>query len=131
MESTKNLKSSSSGNSDEVTVMETLRQGYHMRDAALIASIYAEDVELTICNRNNPPSRRLVLRGRDAVRKMLDDLCAREMTHKVGHMTLGDGTIAFSFNCQYPDGCQVVALNIATLSKGRIVSEISVDCWDE
>ena len=131
MDSTKDLKSSPSGGSAEGTVMDTLRNGYHTRDAAMIASVYAEDVELTICNRNNPPAKRLVLRGREAVRRMLDDLCAREMTHQIGHVTLGEGTIAFSFQCQYPDGCQVVALNVATLKKGLIVSELSVDCWDE
>jgi hypothetical protein len=62
---------------------------------------------------------------------MFEDLCRREMTHQLANATVGDGSIAFSAHCRYPDGCQVVALNIATLKNGRIASEISVDCWDE
>ena len=131
MDSTQDLKTSSAGGSAERLVLETLRKGYQGRDAALLASVYAEDVEFTICNRNNPPGKRLVLRGREAVRRMLEDLCAREMTHQMDNVTLGEGSIAFSAHCAYPDGCRVVALNIATLKKGRIVSELSVDCWDE
>jgi ketosteroid isomerase-like protein len=131
MDSTKDLKRSQSGRSAERAVLEALRKGYQGRDAALLASVYAEDAEVTICNRNNPPAKRLVLRGREAVRRMFEDMCAREMTHQIRHTTVGDGSIAFSAHCQYPDGCQVVGLNIATLKNGRIVSEISVDCWDE
>jgi ketosteroid isomerase-like protein len=112
-------------------VLEALRKGYQGRDAALLASVYAEDAEFTICNRNNPPARRLVLRGRAAVRRMFEDLCAREMTHQIAHMTVGDASIAFSATCRYPDGTQVVGLNVATLKEGRILSEINVACWDE
>ena len=130
MDSTKEFKRSPSG-AEERAVLEALKKGYQGRDAELLAGVYAEDAEFTICNRNNPPAKRLVLRGRQAVRRMFDDMCAREMTHQIAHMTLGDGSIAFSATCKYPDGCQVVGLNIATLKNGLIVSEISVDCWDE
>ena len=131
MDSTTDRKRTPKGSSKEHSVMETIRKGYQGRDAALLASVYAEDVEFTICNRNNPPGKRLILRGREAVRRMLEDLCAREMTHQMDNVTLGEGSIAFSTHCAYPDGYRVVALNIATLKKGRIVSELSVDCWDE
>jgi hypothetical protein len=43
--------------------METLKHGYYTRDRALRAGIYSDDVEFTICNRNNLPDKRLVLRG--------------------------------------------------------------------
>jgi hypothetical protein len=62
---------------------------------------------------------------------MFADMCAREMTHRLTRTMAGDGSIAYSIFCQYPDGCQVVGLNMATLLDGRIASEISVDCWDE
>ena len=131
MASTKDLKRSPSDNSEERAVLEALRMGYLGRDAALLASVYAEDAEFTICNRNNPPAKRLLLRGREAVRRMFEEMCAREMTHQMADMTVGEGAIAFSAHCRYPDGCQVVGLNIATLKKGMIVSEINVACWDE
>jgi hypothetical protein len=131
MDSAKDRKRSQSDRSKESAVLDAIRKGYGERDAELLASLYAENVEFTICNRNNPPAKRLVLRGREAVRRMFEDLCTREMTHQIRNMTVGDGSIAFSAHCQYPDGCQVVAINIATLKNGSIVSEISVDCWDE
>jgi hypothetical protein len=113
------------------SVLEAIRSGYERRDAKLLASVYAEDAQYTIVNRNNPPSRPLVLRGRDAVRRMFEDLCAREMTHRIERRVIGADSIAFSNHCQYPDGCKVVALNIATLRDGRIAAELSADCWDE
>jgi ketosteroid isomerase-like protein len=131
MDLTKDLEGSQPVSVEERAVLEALRRGYQSRDAALLASVYTDAAEFTICNRNNPPTKRLVLRGREAVRRMFDDLCAREMTHRMAHMTIGSGSIAFSTHCEYPDGCRVVALNIATVKEGRIVSEISVDCWDE
>lgn len=112
-------------------VLKAIRAGYERRDAALLASVYAEEAQYTIVNRNNPPSRPLVLRGRAAVRSMFEDLCSREMTHRIERQVVGEDAIAFSNHCQYPDGCRVVALNIATLREGRIVSELSADCWDE
>ena len=131
MDSTKDLKRPPADSSGGHAVLGALRRGYQGRDAALLASIYAEDAEFTICNRNNPPAKRLVLRGREAVRRMFEEMCAREMTHQIADVTVGEGTIAFSAHCRYPDGCQVVGLNIATLRKGLIVSEINVACWDE
>lgn len=116
---------------DERRVFEALRAGYHNRSAASIAGVYAEDAEITIINRNNPPSKRLVVRGRDAVQKMYEDICAREMTHHLENATVGAGSIAYSMHCRYPDGCEVVGLNQVTVVDGLIVRELNVNCWDE
>lgn len=131
VDSAKKFKRRQSGGSEVHAVLEAIRSGFNNRDAALLASVYAEDAEYTIVNRNNPPAKRLVLHGREAIRRMFEDMCAREMTHQLAHTMAGEGAIAYSTLCQYPDGCQVVGLNMATLKNGRIVSEFSVDCWDE
>ncbi len=115
----------------EEAVLAAIRKGYDGRDAALLASVYADDVEYMIINRNNPPSKPLVLKGRKAVQEMFADLCAREMTHEVVNAVAGGNAIAYGVRCRYPDGCNVIGLYNATLKGGRIVSEISVDCWDE
>jgi len=117
--------------STEHAVLEAIRKGYKNRDAKLLMSVYADDVEYTVVNRNNPPAKRLVLRGHAAVERMYQDLCAREMTHQLVRTIVSDGSIAWQTLCQYPDGCQVVALNLASIKNGRIVNEFSVDCWDE
>lgn len=120
-----------SDGSVEQAVLEAIRSGYRNRDAALLASVYAEDAEFTIANRNNPPAKRLVLRGRAAIRSMFEDICAREMTHQLARAMASENAIAYSTHCQYPDGCQVIGINMATLRDGLIISEFSVDCWDE
>ena len=131
MDSAKRAGRQPSGGSEEHAVLESIRSGYSHRDAAQLAGAYADDAEYIIVNRNNPPKKRLVLRGREAIRRMFEDLCAREMTHQLAQTMVGEDSIAFSTLCQYPDGCQVVALNMATLKDGLIVREFSVDCWDE
>jgi ketosteroid isomerase-like protein len=117
--------------SPEESALEALRAGYRERDAAKVLSVYADDVEATIVNRNNPPSRPLVLRGRAALRKMVEDICSREMTHGISATIAADGSLAYRVECRYPDGCNVTGLYMATVKDGLIVREFSIDCWDE
>ncbi len=131
MDSTRDARRAQAGPVAEQKILDALRKGFETRDAALLASLYADDAEVTICNRNFPPTKPLVLRGRDAVQRMYEDMCGREMTHRLGEATVGDGSIAFAAHCRYPDGCQVVGMYQATVRGERIVRELSVDCWDE
>ncbi len=112
-------------------LLDALRSGYRDRDVQKVMSAYAEDVECTVVNRNNPPSRPLVLRGRAALRRMIEDICSREMTHGIRDVVAGEGSLAYRVECRYPDGCNVVGLYMATIEKGLIVREYSIDCWDE
>ena len=129
--STKDLTRARARLSPEEAALEAIRSGYRERDVAKVMSAYAKDVESTIVNRNNPPSRPLVLRGHAALRRMVEDICSREMTHGMHGAVAADGTIAYRVDCRYPDGCNVVGLYMATVKDGLIVREFSVDCWDE
>jgi nuclear transport factor 2 (NTF2) superfamily protein len=111
--------------------LEAIREGYRARDPARVAAAYAEDAECTIVNRNHPPSRPLVIRGRAALQELLRDICAREMTHEIVEAAFGESTLSYRVECRYPDGCKVVGLYHSTLRGGRIVREFSIDCWDE
>ncbi|MGZ5033633.1 MAG: nuclear transport factor 2 family protein [Usitatibacter sp.] len=126
-----NLKRPKSRGTAEEAVLEAIRSGYRDRDVAKVMSAYAEDVESTIVNRNNPPSRPLILSGRAALRRMVEDICSREMTHAITGTTAGDGAVSYRVECRYPDGCNVVGLYMATVKGGLIVKEFSIDCWDE
>ncbi len=112
-------------------VLERIRSGYERRDAALLASLYWDDAEYTIVNPKNPPSRPLVLRGRESIHGMFDDLCSRSMSHRIEIGPASDGQLAFSSLCEYPDGCRVLAISIAALRDGRISRETSICCWDD
>jgi ketosteroid isomerase-like protein len=112
-------------------VMDALCAGFRLRDAGRLAALYREDVEFVVVNRNNPPSKRLVIHGREGVRRLFEDMCSREMTHDVSRMIVSPGSIAFATTCNYPDGCCVMGISLATVVDGLISREFSVDCWDE
>ena len=112
-------------------VCETLKRALIGRDAELAGTVYAEDVELVIVNRNYPPSQPLILRGRSAALNLWRDLCAKEMTHSVTATVVGEDSFAIRESCAYADGGRVVGHVIAELRDGRIVRHLSVDCWDE
>ncbi len=112
-------------------VCESLKQALLGRNAELAASLYAEDVELIIINRNFPPSQPFIRRGQAAALQLWQDLCAKEMTHSVTATVIGDNNFAIRESCMYADGGRVVGHVIAELRNGRIVQYFSVDSWDE
>ena len=112
-------------------VCETLKRALLGRDAELAGTVYADDVELVIVNRNYPPSRPLVLHGRQAALDLWSDLCGRELTHSVTATVVGENGFAIRESCSYADGARIVAHLIAELRDGLIVRHLSVDCWDE
>lgn len=116
---------------DTAQVCETLKRALIGRDAELAGSLYAEDVELVMMNRNFPPSQPLIRRGQAAALELWRDLCAKEMTHSVTATVIGDNIFAIRESCMYADGGRVVGHVIAELRDGRITRQYSVDTWDE
>lgn len=116
---------------DATRVCEILKRGLEERDAELAASVYADDVEFIIVNRNYPPSNPLLRKGRAAVLAMYKDICSREMTHKVTSIVVGPEGFAIRESCQYPDGGRVLGHVIVEMRGGKIVRQFNVDCWDE
>jgi ketosteroid isomerase-like protein len=112
-------------------VCETLKRAIETRDAELAASVYADDVEFLIVNRNYPPSHPLVRRGRAAVLELYRDICSREMTHNVVATIVGDNAFAMREACLYADGCRVTGHSMAELRDGKIVRQTNLDAWDE
>jgi hypothetical protein len=127
----KSIARSPEFDTDAARVCETLKRGLEERDAALAASVYAEDVEFIIVNRNYPPSNPLLRKGRAAVLAMYEDICSREMMHKVTSIVVGPKGFAIRESCQYPDGARVLGHVIAEMRDGKIVRQFNVDCWDE
>jgi hypothetical protein len=111
-------------------VLDGIRSGFATRDAALLADLYADDAEFRIVNPRNPPSQPLVLRGRASIQGMFDDLCSRSMSHRLQTGLASDGQLAYCSVCEYPDGCRVLTISVASLRDGRISSETSICCWD-
>jgi hypothetical protein len=111
--------------------VDALRRGIEERDAASLINLYAEDAEMRLVDRLNPPSNPRVLRGRASIAEYFTDICGRDMTHRVEHLMTDGKTLSFTESCAYPSGSRVLCSATIDLAGGRIVRELGVQVWDE
>ncbi|MFI1102256.1 nuclear transport factor 2 family protein [Streptomyces melanogenes] len=110
---------------------ETLRRGIEGHDAKALLSLYADDAEIRVVDRNTQPSHPMVMHGQGEISKMLDDVYSREMTHKLEQCVVQGDSVAFTESCEYPDGVRVLANSMMSLKDGKIVEHTMVQAWDE
>jgi hypothetical protein len=108
-----------------------LKRALERSDAATVVDLYAEDAEMVVVDRDRPPGAPMRLSGRPAIEAFWRDVCARDMTHKVGHEVVGHDRVAFVEECRYPDGCNVMSAMTLDLRGARIVRHLTVQAWDE
>ncbi|HYD31570.1 MAG TPA: nuclear transport factor 2 family protein [Azospirillaceae bacterium] len=108
-----------------------MKRALEHSDAQALASLYADDAEMTIVDRDRPPSAPMKLTGKTAIQQFWTDICGRDMTHAIGHEVVGSDRVAFVEECQYPDGCHVVASTTLDLRDGRIARHLAVQAWDD
>lgn len=60
-----------------------LKRAIETLDGRALTNFYADDAILQIVDRNNPPSKPRVVKGKIAIGTFWDDICSRAMTHKV------------------------------------------------
>jgi ketosteroid isomerase-like protein len=108
-----------------------IKQAIEGRNGKMLASFYRPDAVVQIIDRNNPPSKPREVRGRGAISAFWDDICGRAMTHKVDTSIEGDGQIAFTQACAYPDGARVYCMAVLDLKDGLIARQTVVQAWDE
>lgn len=101
------------------------------RDAQHQLGVYADDAEVRIVDRNHPPRSPQILRGKPAIRAWIEDICSRDMTHRVVRPVVGDGRVALTEECRYPDGTSVLCACSAELRGGLISNQSVVQVWDE
>ncbi len=109
----------------------TLRRALETRDADLLMSLYSDDAQIRVVNKNTPPSRPFEVRGRAAIETHILDLCGRDMSHEVSHEVLGDGRVSYNETCRYADGTMVLVANVLDLNDGKIQSQVSIETWDD
>ncbi|MFF3846740.1 nuclear transport factor 2 family protein [Streptomyces sp. NPDC002328] len=110
---------------------ETLRRGVEGRTPATLLSLYADDAELRVVDRDSQPSRPTVLHGRDEIAAMLDDVYSRDMTHRLEACVVQGDRAAFTESCEYADGVRVFAESMISLRDGKIVEQTMIQAWDE
>ncbi|MFF5362913.1 nuclear transport factor 2 family protein [Streptomyces scabiei] len=111
--------------------VEALRRGTEEANATTLTSLYADDAEMRVVDRNTQPSHPKVMHGRDAIAAMYDDVCSREMTHKVEQCLVQGDQVALTESCEYPDGVRVWASSMISLRDGKIIDHTLVQAWDE
>jgi hypothetical protein len=109
----------------------TLRRSIEERDSAALLNLYAEDAELIVVDREAQPSRPRILRGAAAIGAYFDDVCGRDMTHKIDRLVVDGDHAAYLETCTYPDGAKVRCAAVLDLAGGRIVRQSGVQAWDE
>jgi hypothetical protein len=101
------------------------------RDAATQLSMYGPDATVTITDKISQPGAPRVLSTREEIQAWLEDMYARDMTHKVQH-TVNDATgAAYTQSCRYPDGTNVLCATVIRLEDGQIADQSVVQVWDE
>ncbi|MET4635742.1 MULTISPECIES: nuclear transport factor 2 family protein [Kaistia] len=112
-----------------VTLSE-LRKAVEGNDAKALAAFYADDAELRVIDQDHPPSRPLVLKGKPAIRAMLDDVCSRAMKHHLDDGLMEGSHLAFAETCTYPDGVKVYMSAMLELADGKIRRQTNIQAWD-
>ncbi len=110
---------------------EVLRRAIEGSDAEALISLYADDAELRVVNKNTPPSISCLRRGKEAIAGLWRDVCAREMTHRIENEIIGEDRVSFNEACEYPDGTRVLSAMTLDLRDGKIARQVNVEVWDE
>lgn len=110
---------------------KAIKKAIEGRKGRMLDGFYADDAEVRVVDRNNPPNKPRMVRGRASINAFWEDICGRTMTHKVDTALTEGNRIAFTQDCSYPDGMKVFC--IATLElKDRLIKRHSViQAWDE
>jgi hypothetical protein len=111
--------------------LAALARAIEERDAAAQIAMYAPDAEVRLVDRVATPGKPRVLRGREEIAAWIEDVCGREMTHRVEQPLVGEGRAAFAEACRYPDGTNVLCTTILEVEDGRIARQVAVQAWDE
>lgn len=109
----------------------TLRRAIEESDAELLAGLYADDAEVRIVNKDNPPSSPFELRGKEEIAEYLRDVRGRDIRRRVEQEVVGEDRVAFNEACEYPDGTRVLAAESLDLHDGKITTHVVVEAWDE
>lgn len=109
---------------------DALRRAFKDRDSRILSSLYSDDATLELVDAEHTPSRPQRIHGREAVDAHIAELFAREMTHSVEDVAIGDDALGYSIRCAYPDGTRVLCVATARVRDGRITRQVAVQAWD-
>jgi hypothetical protein len=95
-----------------------IKRAIEGREGRMLGSFYADNAVVRVIDHNNPPSRPREIKGRAAIDAFWDDICSRDMTHKVDVTIADEDQLAFSQALHLPRRRQGL-LDVASRSQGR------------
>jgi hypothetical protein len=110
--------------------LSTLRSAIETGDEATLVAMYDDDAQLTIVDKDRPPSKPTIVAGKPAIADYYHDVCGRAMTHTVEQVLVAPDGIAFTEACRYSGGMRVLSSNLLELRNGKIVRHSLVQAWD-
>ena len=108
----------------------SLKRAIEGRNGRALSDFYANDAVLRVIDRDNPPSKPNSIKGKKAISAYFNDVCGRDMTHKLVSGVADKKRIAFTQNCTYPDGTKVFCSAMIELKGGKIARQTVVQAWD-
>lgn len=110
--------------------LDALRMALEQRNVERITNFYTDDAEMEVVDRLHPPSNPLRLHGKQAITNYYEDICSRDVTHKIENELLGGSRAAFTEACQYKDGKRVLCTAFLDTRDGAIMRQTDVVVWD-
>jgi hypothetical protein len=124
------LQSKSKPRPKSVTVAD-LKRAIEGRKAPALTGFYADNAVVSVIDRDNPPSKPRKLEGKSAITAYFEDVCGRDMTHKIEDGVGTGNRLAFTQTCAYPDGTKVFCSAMIELKGGKIARQVVVQAWDD
>jgi len=101
------------------------------RDASTQLSMYGPQAVVTVADKISQPGAPRVLGTREEIKRWLEDIYGRDMTHSVKHRVEDETGAAYTQACRYPDGTNVLCATVIELDDGVIAAQTVVQVWDE
>ncbi len=111
--------------------LESFTRAIEERDASTQLAMYSPQGEVTLIDKVTQPSSPRVLQGAGEIRGWLEDICGRDMTHRVQLAVQDARGAAFTEACRYPDGTSVACATVLELEDGLVKRQTVVQAWDE
>ena len=107
------------------------RRAYERFDIDAVRRLMAADVVYTEIDSRTPPSAPHVIEGLDELVEHIEGAAKLGLETRVYDEVVGDGRIAFSAECRYPDGSLVVGMATLHVEDGLVKRMIAVQAFDE
>ena len=79
--------------------MPALTRAIEGRNSKALASFYADNAILRVIDSNNPPSKPNSIKGKKAISAYFNDVCGRDMIHKIEGGVSDGKRLAFTQRC--------------------------------